>query len=72
MRWEKEEQYVLSDQWVADRLAENPHFLEDVDLGQLRPDLFPQDRVLAEMIIARDRLRGIEHPEMDGKLTAHE
>lgn len=47
-----------------------PDLLEDVRLEDLRPDIFPFDRILAELIIARDRLRGILHPELKGKLTA--
>ncbi len=45
--------------------------VESVQLEDLRPDLFPFDRVLAELIIARDLVMGILHPEMEGKLTAH-
>lgn len=53
------------------RLVEHyPHCLDEIRLEDLRPDLFPEDRFDAELIIIRDRLRGIEHPELWGKLTA--
>jgi len=55
-------------EWVLQR---SPAFLDHVELHKLQPYLFPQDRILAEMIVLRDSLLGIEHPELKGRLTAH-
>jgi hypothetical protein len=49
----------------------DPRALYGVRLGDLRPDLFPSDRILAELILIRDRIEGVEHPELTQKLTAH-
>ena len=57
-------------EWMSRFLRRFPDGLDGVNLEELEPDLFPMDRVLAEVIIHRDRLRGIEHPEMISKLTA--
>jgi hypothetical protein len=61
---------ILSEEWMAAFLVEAPDYLEGITLEMLSPDRNTFDRLLVEMIILRDRLRGIEHPEMAGKLTA--
>jgi hypothetical protein len=67
-RWGVTEETV--DGWIAEQLRRDPHLFDDVRLEQLRPDLFPADRVLARIAIVRDRLRGIEHPGWEQRLTA--
>ena len=68
--WIKDARYILSDQWVINRLKRHPHLFDDIRLDQLQPDLFPADRVLARIAIIRDRIKGIEHPELETKLSA--
>ena len=57
--WVREALYILSDDWVADELASNPDFLYHITLQELQPRLFPHEKVLAEMIVARDRIRDV-------------
>lgn len=65
------EDTLLDQDFMLSLVQRHGKMLEGIELSDLQPDLFAEDRMLAEMIIVRDRLRGIEHPEMKGKLTAH-
>ena len=52
-------------------LRTNPNCLRGVRLDRLRPDLMPGDRLLAELILYRNRLRGMICPAAESRCTAH-
>jgi hypothetical protein len=68
--WIREAESILAGDYAAKELAKNPALLDDINLKDLRADLFPHDRILAEIILRRDQELGLLHPESARRLTA--
>ena len=63
---------LLTEQQMAETLRSNPRCLLRVRMDRLQPDLMPGDRLLAELLIYRQRLLGIDPSNLEvAQCTAH-
>ena len=59
---------LLSQDWLEWLVRTYPETLYGRSLRELAAELFTGHQVIAEVLIAKDRRRGIEHPEMQGRM----